>query len=242
MNHNNAQRPAQDQERASSDLNQSSREKNNEDVQSSTDPSVINGLEDSHPDEKNIASVRSNTRPESIRSPPIKVPRSQRRGLFGRFTILAEVEEPRDYKNKTKWFITSLVSLAALAAPLGSTIIFRESSSTANPCPLSNHIWCSCACRYHKILSHHLENRQSLSRPLHAGHGDLSAVVVIFLGNFRPPHNLSDLIQSVRAVHRIDRGLDQRHNVDCSADAWRRSFGQCSRCVRFHKQINHDHK
>ena len=56
---------------------------------------------------------------------PIKVPRSQRRGLFGRFTILAEVEEPRHYSRKAKWYITFIVALAAMAAPLGSAIIFR---------------------------------------------------------------------------------------------------------------------
>ena len=59
---------------------------------------------------------------------PVKVPRSQRRGLFGRFTILAEVEEPKHYPRRTKWYITFVVGLAAVAAPLGSTIIFRMTS------------------------------------------------------------------------------------------------------------------
>ena len=58
---------------------------------------------------------------------PVKVPHSKRRGLFGRFTIVAEVEEPKDYSRRTKWFITFVISLAAVAAPLGSTIIFRKS-------------------------------------------------------------------------------------------------------------------
>ena len=56
---------------------------------------------------------------------PIKVPRSQRRGLFGRFAILAEVEEPKHYSRKAKWYITFIVALAAMAAPVGSQIIFR---------------------------------------------------------------------------------------------------------------------
>ena len=56
---------------------------------------------------------------------PVKVPRSRRRGLFGRFAILAEVEEPKQYSRTTKWYITFVVALAAVAAPLGSTIIFR---------------------------------------------------------------------------------------------------------------------
>ncbi len=58
---------------------------------------------------------------------PVKVPRSKRRGLFGRFAIVAEVEEPKHYARKTKWFLTFNIALAALAAPLGSAIIFRES-------------------------------------------------------------------------------------------------------------------
>ena len=56
---------------------------------------------------------------------PVKVPRSKRRGLFGRFAILAEVEEPKHYSRTAKWYITFVVASAAVAAPMGSTIIFR---------------------------------------------------------------------------------------------------------------------
>lgn len=132
MSHDDAQRLAQEKERTSSNLSRSSLERDDEHVKSSTDPSPVNGRGDAYPDEKDIALVRPNTRPESIRPQPVKVSRSKRRGLLGRLTILAEVEEPRDYLNRTKWFITSLVAVAALAAPLGSTIIFRESASAAN--------------------------------------------------------------------------------------------------------------
>lgn len=57
---------------------------------------------------------------------PVKIPRGQRRGLFGRFSLVAEVEEPKHYPRKTKWFITFIVAFAAIAAPMGSAIIFRE--------------------------------------------------------------------------------------------------------------------
>lgn len=57
---------------------------------------------------------------------PVKISRAQRRGLFGRFTLVAEVEEPKHYPRKTKWFITFIVAFAAIAAPMGSAIIFRE--------------------------------------------------------------------------------------------------------------------
>ena len=66
-------------------------------------------------------------RPASVQTKPVKVPRSQRRGLFGRFTILAEVENPKEYPRSVKWFITFVTAMAAIAAPIGSTLIFRKS-------------------------------------------------------------------------------------------------------------------
>lgn len=56
----------------------------------------------------------------------VKVRRSERRGLFGRFTLLAEVEEPKHYSRTTKWFITFVIAVAAAAAPLGSAILYRK--------------------------------------------------------------------------------------------------------------------
>ncbi|KIY03091.1 uncharacterized protein Z520_01558 [Fonsecaea multimorphosa CBS 102226] len=55
--------------------------------------------------------------------PIVKVPRSERRGLFARFCVMAEVTEPTDYKNSVKWCITAIVAIAAAAAPVGSAII-----------------------------------------------------------------------------------------------------------------------
>ena len=55
----------------------------------------------------------------------VKVARASRRGLLGRFALVAEVVEPHDYSNRTKWFITFVVAFAAAAAPLGSAIVFR---------------------------------------------------------------------------------------------------------------------
>ena len=57
--------------------------------------------------------------------PPVKVPRSKRRGLFARFALVAEIEEPKHYSRGIKWYITFVIALAAVAAPLGSTIILR---------------------------------------------------------------------------------------------------------------------
>lgn len=55
---------------------------------------------------------------------PTIVPRSKRRGLFGQFAILPEIERPYDYRNKTKWLITLVVALSAAGGPMGSSIFY----------------------------------------------------------------------------------------------------------------------
>ncbi|KAI4195041.1 MAG: hypothetical protein LQ348_002530 [Seirophora lacunosa] len=70
-----------------------------------------------------IEGRREKTIPESIHPAPVLIPKSQRRGILGRFTAVAEVEEPKDYSRRTKWYITFVVAMAAMAAPLGSAII-----------------------------------------------------------------------------------------------------------------------
>lgn len=57
------------------------------------------------------------------------VPRAERRGLLGRYTLIPEVHRPYKYKNSTKWMITTIVALAAAGAPMGSSIFMRECSS-----------------------------------------------------------------------------------------------------------------
>lgn len=76
---------------------------------------------------------RAQTPDETVEILPtaVRVPRSQRRGLFARATILAEIEDPYQYSYKTKWFIVFLVAYAAAAAPMGSAIFFRMSKSVS---------------------------------------------------------------------------------------------------------------
>jgi hypothetical protein len=71
---------------------------------------------------------RSKSKSSSIRSRVLSIiPRSKRRGLLAKFTIIPEVERPYDYQRSTKWLITLLVALAAAAAPMGSAILLRKS-------------------------------------------------------------------------------------------------------------------
>lgn len=66
--------------------------------------------------------VSAQSRPISLR----KVPTSQRCGLCPRLSILYEADDPKGYPRKIKWFITFNIALAAVAAPMGSSIILRE--------------------------------------------------------------------------------------------------------------------
>ncbi|KAJ5281083.1 hypothetical protein N7478_006455 [Penicillium angulare] len=63
--------------------------------------------------------------------PPVVVPRLRRRGLLGQFTLVAEIENPRTYSRDMKWFITFIVALAGILAPLGSSIFFPSLSQVS---------------------------------------------------------------------------------------------------------------
>ncbi|RMZ67594.1 MFS multidrug resistance transporter [Pyrenophora seminiperda CCB06] len=62
-------------------------------------------------------------RTSSVIPEAIIIPRSQRRGLFARFALIPEVENPVHYARKTKWFITFIVAFCAMAGPMGSAIV-----------------------------------------------------------------------------------------------------------------------
>ena len=60
----------------------------------------------------------------------VKVSQAEKRGLFGRFALVAEVVNPYDYSRKLKWFITFIVAFAAACAPMGSDILLRMIACT----------------------------------------------------------------------------------------------------------------
>jgi hypothetical protein len=73
------------------------------------------------------AAGRSRSRASTTRSRALTiVPRSQRRGVLARLALVPEVERPYEYKNSTKWGITLTIALATAAAPLGSSIFYRN--------------------------------------------------------------------------------------------------------------------
>jgi multidrug resistance protein len=63
------------------------------------------------------------SRTTSVLPDAILVPRTERRGLLARFTLIPEVENPYHYTRKTKWFLTFIVAFCAMAAPMGSAIV-----------------------------------------------------------------------------------------------------------------------
>ncbi|KAF4550362.1 MFS-type transporter-like protein 65 [Elsinoe fawcettii] len=82
------------------------------------------GSTESHEEPVPLHLSRSPSKASSVKRDIIKVPRSQRRGLLARFAVIPEVENPYDLPNKTKWVITAVVALSAVAAPMGSTLVF----------------------------------------------------------------------------------------------------------------------
>ncbi|KAL9119828.1 MAG: hypothetical protein Q9187_003618 [Circinaria calcarea] len=81
-------------------------------------------------DATDVELQESNPRTEPPTPPAVKVPKSQRRGLLSRFAILAEIEEPKHYSRRSKWFITFVVASAAATAPMGTAIIYRKEGTT----------------------------------------------------------------------------------------------------------------
>ena len=79
-----------------------------------------------HEKKTNLSRVQSRHGSSFVNTETDIVPRDQRRGLLGRFTLIPEVERPYEYKNSTKWMITAIVALAAAGAPMGSSIFMRE--------------------------------------------------------------------------------------------------------------------
>lgn len=128
---------------------------------------------------------------------PVEVPRSHRRGLFGRFTILAEVEEPKHYSRRIKWYITFVVALAAVAAPMGSAIIFRKTPDESTM-TLSNTPSFSSSDRGR--LTYHSHNYEPLSRLVYAFYVHIPPLVVFVL---RDPWTTHDLPYIIHALFTI---------------------------------------
>lgn len=83
---------------------------------------TVDGSEKNDPEDPSPLS-RQSTQLE----PDVEVPRGKRRGLFAQLALVAEIEDPKTYSRKMKWFITFIVAWAGAMAPMGSSIFFRES-------------------------------------------------------------------------------------------------------------------
>lgn len=129
---------------------------------------------DSHrPDLSRTTSTQS--RPISLR----KVPLAERHGLLGRLCLLYEAEEPQGYPRKIKWLITFIIALAAVAAPMGSSIILRERRLVINPGRKLILMLCSCLERHHRHIPHFAHSCEPFGSLVHVEHVDIPSMVVI---------------------------------------------------------------
>ncbi|KMP02038.1 permeases of the major facilitator superfamily protein [Coccidioides immitis RMSCC 2394] len=62
----------------------------------------------------------------SVSPPPVSIPMSKRRGLLAQLALVPEVEEPKHYPRKTKWFITFVIGVAAHGCAHGKRNLFPE--------------------------------------------------------------------------------------------------------------------
>ena len=87
---------------------------------------------------------RARSTAQSVVREAVKVPRKDRRGLFARFTLVAEITDPYAYSRRLKWWLTFVISVAGSAAPMATSIILpalvditRDFDSTATVVNLS---------------------------------------------------------------------------------------------------------
>ncbi|RMZ78672.1 hypothetical protein DV738_g3765, partial [Chaetothyriales sp. CBS 135597] len=73
---------------------------------------------------------RTPSKAESILSREV-LPLSERRGLLGRLSVIPEVTNPFSYGNGTKWWMTVIVSFAAITSSTGSSIFYPALSEVA---------------------------------------------------------------------------------------------------------------
>lgn len=85
---------------------------------SSGKPALSDGEQNAGPKEP---AVMSEPKPQAQ-----IIPRSERRGILGRLTLIPEVANPRATNNGTKWIMTSIVALAAATSSTGSSISYRK--------------------------------------------------------------------------------------------------------------------
>ena len=154
---------------------------------------------------------------------PVKVPRSKRRGLFGRFSIVAEVEEPKHYSRRIKWYITFVVALAAVAAPMGSAIIFRKMVPDEITFVRADFpSFTRSNCRRPAYVSH---NHESLIRLVHAFYVNIPTLVVFILRDSRTTHDLPHIIHAVFTIQHPCSSITEYRHADCHADSWWRGSG-----------------
>lgn len=74
---------------------------------------------------RNRSRAQSTTRSmRSIQKDAVKVPQGERRGLFARLAVIAEVTEPYDYTRRKKWTITCQYFLGECACYYRVCLVF----------------------------------------------------------------------------------------------------------------------
>ncbi|KAI1332910.1 major facilitator superfamily domain-containing protein [Xylariaceae sp. FL0255] len=89
----------------------------------SPQPAHTHSRDDTGPDDEKSAGI-IDLSPTASRQVAVPIPRSERRGFFPFLCLIPEVDQPYNLSSSSKWGITSIVALAAIAAPMGSAIFY----------------------------------------------------------------------------------------------------------------------
>ncbi|KAL1987935.1 hypothetical protein VTN96DRAFT_1919 [Rasamsonia emersonii] len=95
------------------------------------DASEVSSKEQKQGDQANNGLAKQTSKTEAESRTLQKVPRSQRRGLFASLAIIPEVTNPHNYGNVTKWWMTIIVSFAAITSSTGSSIFYPALAEVA---------------------------------------------------------------------------------------------------------------
>ena len=158
--------------------------------------------------------------------PPVEVPRSERRGLFGRITFIPEVVEPKHYVRSTKYFITVVIALAGIAAPLGSAIIFRK-SSLGSACTVIDLAFSITFGNSQGFQCQPISDKL-LRWILHAFHVHISTVVVFLFRSLRPKKYLRRFLHFISHIQYPGCSICQHHDVHHHENTWWRSGCKCA--------------
>lgn len=165
------------------------------------------------------------------------IPRSKRRGMLGRLTLVPEIEDPKDYGKFTKYLITILVGAAGSTAPMASTILLRKFLVFRGLCPgigfyytkgpihpdsddglrdiVANINWFSCVIGYICEIAFNSSYSELIICYVHASNGGMPALVVLHIRTKGQTDRVHNIVFPLHYIYNMLCNLNQHYHADC---------------------------